>query len=93
MTINPFHYAMQSRHLKQKKVDDVRQRNANILSDRVINQPTSYNQIQDLKKSSFFDTVKDTLSMNRDKKYIANNLDKTLNHLDKNQLHDFKNKI
>ena len=93
MTINPFHYAMKSRHLAQKKVDDVRQRNANILSDRVINQPTSYNQIQDLKKSSFFDTVKDTLSMNRDKKYIANNLDKTLNHLDKNQLHDFKNKI
>ena len=93
MTINPFHYAMKSRHLATKKVDDVRQRNANILSDRIVNKPTEYNQIQNLKKSSFFNTVKDTLSMNRDKKYIAKNLDKTLNNLDKNQLNDFKNKI
>ena len=91
-TDNPFHYAMKSRTLRDQENQNRETRNINILSDRVMQTP-EYDQIQNIRKSDLNKTVQQTLNSNRDKSYIAKNLDKVMNSLSPKQLNDFKNKI
>lgn len=88
-----FHDAMKIRTLRDQQTREIQSRNQQIASDRVMNTPKNYDQIQDIKKSDFFKTVNQTLKTSREKQFIQNSLEKTLNNLTPDQINNFKEKI
>ena len=79
-------------HMANQKREDERQSNFQQKRiDNVMNTPKNYDQIQDLKKSDFFSTVKQVLNSSDEVRHATKNLNTNL-YKSRNRHIDNKNK-